>query len=82
MVNIVLLLEACVTVESSNLGSCGTGYDSEETKPKHVTVSLFGDSGQIQRQQPFNNQKQSQSQSSENTNTIIICNKERCDVNQ
>ncbi|MGH9987194.1 MAG: hypothetical protein ACRD8W_24875 [Nitrososphaeraceae archaeon] len=74
------MLKACVTVESSNMGSCG--YDSEETKPKHVTVSLFGESGQIQQQQPFSNQKQSQSQSSENRNTIIICNKERCDVNQ
>lgn len=80
MVNIVLLFKAGVTVESYNLRSYGTGYDLE---PEHLTVSLFGDSGQIHQQQPFDNQEQSQSPSTENTNTntIIVYNKEMRDVN-
>lgn len=49
-------------------------------KPEQVTISLFGDSGQIQQQQLFNNQEQSQSPSSENT--IITCQQQRCEVQQ
>jgi hypothetical protein len=76
----------CVTAESSNLRSCGYGYDSSEKKPEYVTVDLYGDHGQQSFSEPSQSQAQSSSNNNENNNalsqsqetTIIICNDGKC----
>jgi hypothetical protein len=43
--------EVCVTAEGDNLRSCGTGYNSEKSKPEYVSVRLYSSIPQTQQPQ-------------------------------
>jgi hypothetical protein len=68
----------CVTAGSYS--NCSLGYNSEEKKPEYITVDLYAPRSIVPQTHEQQGQSQSQSQSSDNT--IIICNREQCDVRQ
>ena len=73
--------EICVYGVLADFESCSLGFNGKESKPEYVTVELYGSNMPSQQLQPQQGgQSQSQSQSSENT--IIICQQERCEVQQ
>jgi hypothetical protein len=82
--------QICISLEDIVSG-CGNGYDSEEKKPEHVTVSMHS-SHVLLGELNGNSQSQSQNSNNENNNNnalsqsqetkIIICTTEKGCIEQ